>query len=262
MINFELPPIKSDEEMLMEVLDFGHQNNFRITEHNSNVILQSKTSTFNIKLRKNTSDFHVFGEVFIKNDYLPLIQKYQEYYKGIEPKYIIDVGANIGCATLYFKEHFKNATIIAIEAEKYNYQTLEENIASNSQDNIFLHHNAFWINEDVLMIEENFRDGRDWAFATRPIAEKSSQNVKGLTLNNILQKYHIEHIDILKIDIEGGEKWILEDKDTMHIIQHHVKMLLVEIHQEVIDMNTASNIIKNLGFNIKIENTLIFANKL
>lgn len=256
---FNLPPVKADNEMLAEVLTFLENNNYNVHETETDVTLHHHTTNLKLRLRKNTSDFHVFAEIFIKYDYKFLIENYEKKFGKQSPNFIIDIGANIGCATLYFKELYPNATVLAVEAEKNNFLALKHNVELNQSENTHLYHNAFWINEDVLMVEESFRDGRDWAFATRPVAEKSSQSVAGITIQKMLENYQNKMIDILKIDIEGGEKWILEDTQTMKFIRKNTNSLLIEIHAEVITMEKALEILKNVGFECVTNNTLIFA---
>ncbi|TAE69399.1 MAG: FkbM family methyltransferase [Bacteroidetes bacterium] len=264
-MTFELPDVKTNEEALSEVLIFSKNNNYTIETNENDVVLYNPTNNLKLLLRKNTSDFHVFTEIFIKKDYQSLIENYQKYSNNINPKVIIDIGANIGCASLYFKQNYPEATMVCIEAEKNNFLSLKHNIELNnsvdSYKNIYLQHNAFWITEEDLMIEENFRDGRDWAFAARPNAQKSTQTIKGLTIQNILEKYNFSKIDILKIDIEGGEKWILEDELTMNIIQKNVNTLFIEVHEEVITMKKTAEILANFGFKTLTNDALIFGYK-
>jgi FkbM family methyltransferase len=136
---------------------------------------------------------------------------------------------------------------------------LLSNVQLNTQNNITCFHNAFWVDNSLLSIEESFRDGREWAFSARPILEKTQILVQGITLKDLLQKNEIQEIDILKIDIEGGEKWILEDLKTMEIIKEKVKMLIIEIHEEVILMEEAKNILQNYSFSFYQKETLLLA---
>src|SRR5438128_3211500 len=63
-----------------------------------------------IMLRSGTSDLATFEQIFVWEDYdLPMI--------GM-PELIIDGGANIGCATIYFANRFPNARIIAVEPDE------------------------------------------------------------------------------------------------------------------------------------------------
>jgi FkbM family methyltransferase len=45
-----------------------------------------------------------------------------------EIKNIIDAGANIGLASVYFSQRFVNSTIVAIEPSKENFEILSKNI--------------------------------------------------------------------------------------------------------------------------------------
>jgi len=60
-----------------------------------------------ILLRSNTSDVNVFAEMFLFRDY--------NYNLPISPKTIIDAGANVGYASLWFHHKYPSAHIIAIE---------------------------------------------------------------------------------------------------------------------------------------------------
>ena len=73
-------------------------------------------------LRDNKSDKPIFFQVFYEKQY--------DLY-GIDfpdAKKIIDGGANIGCASVYFSLRFPNAEILAIEPEKNNFELLKKNI--------------------------------------------------------------------------------------------------------------------------------------
>jgi FkbM family methyltransferase len=258
MTEFQLSPVKSDDEMLAEVLSFVKQSNFALEPHKESKAIT--TPSYKISLREKTSDFHVYGEIFMKEDYKSLIEQYKRQFKGHQPTTLIDVGANIGCASIYFKTHFPLASIYAIEAEISNFKQLEKNILLNNYQNVYCSHNAFWVNEEEITLDKSFRDGREWAFATRPKQDLDKETVKGITFANLLQKYNLERVNILKIDIEGAEKWILNDAETMKLIAQKVDFLLIEFHEDVITKDEASTILKNYNFHVHNESTLLFAN--
>lgn len=270
---FQLNAVKSDADAQQDVTDFAKNNDYELFVARERTMIEMIEPFCQMMLRHNTSDFHVFTEVFIKNDYAILTQ---QYFGDEQPNFIIDVGANIGCATLYLRRFFPDAKYIAIEASKSNFEALERNISLNRCENIKAINKAFWVNNDMLELGSDFRDGREWAFSTRPLQEqleKNQQNnseknttiandkalVQGITLAQILTDNQISEVDILKIDIEGGEKWILEDKATMQLIKEKVKILLMEVHEDVILMETAQNIMKENGFNFVVEGAIIFA---
>ena len=262
-MSFILNAVKSDADAQQDVTDFAKNNDYELFVARERTMIEMIEPFCQMMLRHNTSDFHVFTEVFIKNDYAILTQ---QYFGDEQPHFIIDVGANIGCATLYLRKFFPEAKYIAVEASKSNFEALERNISLNRCDNVKAINKAFWVNNDMLELGNSFRDGREWAFSTRPLEDKTTENmpntlVQGITLAQILSDNEISEVDILKIDIEGGEKWILEDKATMQLIKEKVKILLMEVHEDVILMETAQNIMKENGFNFVVEGAIIFARK-
>lgn len=71
-----------------------------------------------VRLRMGTSDLRVFREI-----------EKGEYAFGLpfRPKMIVDVGANIGITSIFFATRYPEAKVIAIEAEKSNFDILERN---------------------------------------------------------------------------------------------------------------------------------------
>jgi predicted RNA methylase len=80
-----------------------------------------------IWLRTYSGDIFIFYEIFLdKAYYLP------KEWLG-EVKNIIDLGANIGMATLYYQTYlFPTAQYICVEASKQNVKVLKDNLAYSS----------------------------------------------------------------------------------------------------------------------------------
>src|SRR5258708_5068257 len=79
-----------------------------------------ETPTGPIYLRLKTSDLNAYDKVFLKHDY--------QFPVSGTPEVIVDAGANIGFASIYFARQYPNAKIIAIEAERSNFELLERNV--------------------------------------------------------------------------------------------------------------------------------------
>lgn len=72
-----------------------------------------------IFLRRGTTDVTNFLENFMRAEFsLP---------QDFQPKLIIDAGANVGFASLWFLQRFPNTEIIAIEPESSNCEMLKKN---------------------------------------------------------------------------------------------------------------------------------------
>lgn len=72
-----------------------------------------------IYLRHNTSDVKTFDKIFLEDEY--------DFDPELSPELIIDAGANIGAASIYFALKYPDATIISLEPEKTNFNILKKN---------------------------------------------------------------------------------------------------------------------------------------
>jgi len=72
-------------------------------------------------LRLKTTDLPTFDQVFFYKEY--------DFDTAKSPNIIIDAGANIGLAAIYFANRYPNAKIIALEPEQSNFRILKENVS-------------------------------------------------------------------------------------------------------------------------------------
>jgi FkbM family methyltransferase len=170
-----------------------------------------------ILLRRHTTDIAAFEQVFIDREYdLPIAQK--------DPKWIVDAGANVGCASIFFAKQFPRASILAIEPETSNYSILERN--GRRFRNITTIKAAIW-NSDTELEIQNPTDDK-WAFRVQPASTQGASKVRALSIPSILEKTGAGWIDILKVDIEGAEKEVF-DETSAHWIDR-VGVIIVELH--------------------------------
>lgn len=175
-------------------------------------------------LRIPTSDIPTYKQVFINKEY--------DFFVTKQPMVIVDAGANIGLASIYFANKFPDAKIIAIEPEASNFEVLKKNVAQ--YPNIVPVHAALWDkNETINLIDPGL--GK-WGFMTvgneSPESEigKNCHVVPAMTVKKIMQDNDLKKIDILKIDIEGAEKEVF--RDTSSWIES-VDSIIVELHERM-----------------------------
>ncbi|WP_433833679.1 FkbM family methyltransferase [Flavobacterium anhuiense] len=177
------------------------------------------------------SDYAVFNQMFILEEYKTVssILKLNIEFNSKE-SVLIDAGANVGFATIYLNQNLSFNKIFCIEPSKENFKILKKNTAAlNSKHILFLINKALSGSENVCFtIENDFRDGKDWSITTK---ESDSGDIKGITLNEIVKKNNLQEITLLKIDIEGAERFVFESSSDLSFLDI-TKVIVIEIHDE------------------------------
>ena len=170
-------------------------------------------------LRGNTVDFAVFNSIFVSGEY--------DLKLDFEPRYIVDAGANIGASALYFKIRYPEALLIAVEPEKSNFRLLKKNL--NNYQKVGLENCALWPDNRGLVISNP--DAEKYAFQMVE-ATGEAEAIKGITIENLFTRWHLPHVDLLKMDIEGAEKLLFDAEDISWLKK--VRVLVVELHESII----------------------------
>ena len=177
-----------------------------------------------IFLRVPSSDPMVYRKIFIEKEY--------DFDVKSEPSVIVDAGANIGLAAVYFANKYPRATVIAIEPEQCNFEILEANVGP--YPNIIPMQAALWNENGHVLVSDEGRG--EWGFVTNaagsavvPSGPRSSA-VSAVTLDKLISEYHFSHIDILKVDIEGAEKEVFSDTSLWI---DRVESIIIELHERM-----------------------------
>lgn len=205
-------------------------------------------------LRRGTSDFAVFRQIFIDGEY--------NIKFPTSPKSIVDLGAYIGLFSILMHKRYPEAVIYSLEPQPDNYSQLIKNTEGIS--NIVPLEMAIWnFDGEVEIIVENKKNA-EWGAFTKSISQEDSgpHKVPSVTMESFMAMHSLEVIDLLKIDIEGAEKVIFQE--NFEWLQK-VKILMIELHDY---KNSASSnsffkaiaSLEHFDFHINGEN-LIFINK-
>lgn len=218
------------------------QQKKKVINNGNEIVIQNGN---NFYLRKNTSDIAVYHQIYYLMEYKTVVDFIINQLK-LTIDHVIDVGANIGCATRYFLEHFPNANIISIEPDKGNFNMLVKNIDwSNKVRTI---NAAVWDKPINLRKAVNFRDGREWSSSYEIDDNQVAENdIKVVTLNEIVANSGLTGFLLLKIDVEGAEKHLFTAHSDLSYLQK-VHFLALEIHDEVSDRQLIESLIRENGF--------------
>lgn len=188
------------------------------------------------------SFYYLYGEIFIKNEYF--ISK----YKTQNPRTIIDAGANIGLATLFFLHNNKNAFLISIEADPNTFRYLKKNIEINNFSHRVQLLNVVLSRSSAKTL--NFYSSGRLGGLMSSLNQKRSNGKKIIVENKklslITKKY--EKIDVLKLDVEGAETEILDDLNMSKELQK-IDSFLIEYHHNLNTETKLSNFLSVLEIN-------------
>ncbi len=170
----------------------------------------------------NSEEFHRLKQEIFTHD--------QYYFETDNPRpLIIDAGAHIGLATLYFKKIFPAARITAIEPNPSSAVLLEKNLWTNLIDEVTVVTAA--LAGDNRPREFFIDTSDDHWFSTAGFnqgAWNGQQTTNALTVpTQPLADFLTEPVDFLKMDIEGAE---LEVLTAARSRLRQIKHLMVEFH--------------------------------
>lgn len=169
-----------------------------------------------VHLRLRTSDPSTYSAILLRGEY--------DFELPFSPGVVLDAGANIGMASIYFVHRYPGARVIAIEAEASNFAVLAGNVRPYPA--IIPVHAALWNRDGQISVSEpNLVTGATgkWAFVTR---EGPGVRVRAVTMHTLMRELDIAVIDLAKIDIEGAEQEVFEDSRWLK----GTGCLMIELH--------------------------------
>lgn len=180
---------------------------------------------------------------------LRAIFEHQIYAFHVETGFprIIDCGANIGLAILYWKQKYPGARITAFEPDPIVFETLSRNVEGWGLRDVELLRSAVGKEHGEAFFHS---EGADAGCVVRENAPPSPANplitVDVIPLAPLLD----ERVDLLKIDIEGAETDVLLSvADRLQNVQR----IFVEWHSfsgEPQHLHTILGILVNAGFRV------------
>ena len=192
------------------------------------------------------SDYLVFDQIFNFKEYEVILGMIRLNSISHQRHIIIDAGANVGYTSLFFNHHIRNAFIYAIEPSFDNAQLCFKYFALNNfSHKLHFYQRALTYESGMSFdLERNFRDGKDWAITTKNVEEGE---IKGITVREIIEEHKLEYISLLKIDIEGAERFIF-NKDVDLSFLKITKIIAIEIHDEFNIRESICSILKDYDF--------------
>jgi FkbM family methyltransferase len=208
----------------------------------------------NLKIRRKTSDWSIFQQIFIQEEYRLVDFKQAaallEHYRGIvsagATPLIIDCGANNGLSCVWLARTFPEAQIIGVEPETANFATAQANVAAIP--NIRILNAAVAAHDSTLTIHD---PGMGTSGFQTKVARDSDSGIPAYAIETLVslarKQGQGELIPFLcKIDIEGFEEPLFSE-NTGWIDDFPI--IIIELHDWLYPgAGTSTNFLKAIAF--------------
>lgn len=186
-------------------------------------------------------DHAIYHEIYNLKDY-----EYLDKVKVKPGDIVVDLGGNLGIFTR-FAYQCGASKIITFEPDRRYFEILQK----NSPDNVILFNAAIGDKLGKITLSESTHLGGSTVLYKDNL-QYTQYPVNVYTLNHILDNGLIDHIDFLKIDIEGSEILALQGISDEHL--SNIRNIAMEYHHAALNRNDdlRHNFITrltNLGFN-------------
>jgi len=167
-----------------------------------------------------------FYEIFVAQDYRVEL--------ACRPKVILDIGAQFGLASVYYACVYPEARIVALEPSTRNYGILARN--TRGFETVEIHRLALFSDRGSRRLYLAERGGDNSLMN----AGGAFEEVETTTLDEFAREHGIDHVDILKIDVEGAEAEILRGCRLAERVDHAVG----ELHLDRVDRGEMASILE------------------
>jgi FkbM family methyltransferase len=165
---------------------------------------------FPVHLRRTVADHATFWQCIVQDQYrfqdFPqserLFADYQSAIDRGERPLVIDCGANIGLATLWFAHALPLAKIVAIEPDQDNLDILSKNLTPFGE-RITVLRGAIWSRPGHVRIENP--EAGSASFRVTNCHETAPGAVRTYTIPEICRQMGAERPFVVKMDIEGAQ---------------------------------------------------------
>ncbi len=161
-------------------------------------------------------------------------------FLNVNNKTVIDIGANIGDSAIYFLM-MGAEKVISLEPYPYACNVMRKNLEINNLMHKVTLLNAGYGGDRIIKIDTEYKN-----HLGSPLkATSEGEEIEIHSLNTLVKQYNIEE-GVLKIDCEGCEYYLLEEKEE---ILRKFKLIQIEYHYGYGELKTK---LESSGFTVSI----------
>lgn len=162
---------------------------------------------------------HIMAEVYKD-------RVYDQFLSGKKDLTIVDVGGNLGITANYFSQFGK---VFVLEPSKDHFECLSHMVKFNKLNTVTPINKALYIKDGKLPF---FHNKNKTMFSLHQSVNDGSsepEQVDCISLGTLFKEHKIEHVDFMKLDIEGSEVEVISSKGFKEVA-NKIDMMVIEIH--------------------------------
>jgi FkbM family methyltransferase len=171
--------------------------------------------------------FYFFGTYFLEEDILSCWQTAAK-----DAKVVLDVGANAGIYSLAALAVQRDATVHAFEPTPEIAARLRATAKLNGLDHLYVHEAAVFSKNGqatLMRFRGELGTNEGMNFISEDIGDSGDEHVQTVCLDQFCQDHSIDHVDLLKLDIQGHEHLALAGADNL-ISAGRVGIIFMELN--------------------------------
>ena len=168
-------------------------------------------------------------------------ESYKSILRSGEIPLILDLGANVGIASVFFNKKYPKSKIVGIEPNESNVRKARDNLDNFPRTDI-LHAAVSDVDGEIELYDPGLGNN---AYRTFGEPLEAAGRVQAMSISSLLRQYKSLRPFLVKIDVEGFESVIFQG-DASWIDEFEV--IALEIHDWMLpNLAISSNVLKALG---------------
>lgn len=168
-------------------------------------------------------DWIAIREVLVEDEYSCIDRL---FLPSAAPR-ILDLGANIGSFALRVFLRCPMAHVASVEAAGDTFKVLEANKQANASRSWQVLNNGVWCSDGPLILMR-----RGIPASHRVVEGGTGDAVHGISLDSLMSRLHWTSVDLIKMDIEGGEEAVVPA--ALDVLRRS-RVLIIEVHSDRIE---------------------------
>ncbi|MDI2125062.1 FkbM family methyltransferase [Yinghuangia seranimata] len=213
------------------------------------------TRPVRVCVRKNQSDLLILWQIFLGRFYeLGAVYRLDRDIDTLGT--IVDLGGNTGLAAAYLTARYRPHTLLTVEPIAESRAVLERNAGlsglewridsravSGEEGELDFVVSGFWDTCTAVPAVHELRRTRPYRLEN--VLARPPRTLPATTVDRLLRDHGIDHVDLLKVDVEGTEADVFAEPRPW---MDRVDRIVLEVHDKYIDGHAVRTTLRKAGF--------------